>query len=173
MGDVTTLEMIRGLYAYHRWANRRLLDAAAGLGEEAVGRDVGAQFSFPTVRRMFAHIYGADWIWLRRWKGESPIALPGAEIPSIADLRRRWDELEKEQRTFVEALTPADLGREIAYKTTEGTAHRMSLWSLLQHVAIHATHHRSEAATMLTMVSGSPPDTGLVTYLRQKAGQAA
>jgi uncharacterized damage-inducible protein DinB len=31
-------------------------------------------------------------------------------------------------------------------------------------VVNHATHHRSEAATMITLISGSPPDTGIATY---------
>lgn len=80
-------ELIRGLYDYHRWANRRLFDVAAGLGEEPAQREVGKQFSFPTVRRMFAHLYGADWVWLMRWKGASPTKLPGGEIESLAALR--------------------------------------------------------------------------------------
>jgi uncharacterized damage-inducible protein DinB len=40
----------------------------------------------------------------------------------------------------------------------------VALGPLLQHVVNHATHHRSEVATMLTIVSGSPPDTGINTY---------
>jgi uncharacterized damage-inducible protein DinB len=35
-------------------------------------------------------------------------------------------------------------------------------------VANHATHHRSEIATMMTMISGSPPDSGINTYLLTK-----
>jgi uncharacterized damage-inducible protein DinB len=31
-------------------------------------------------------------------------------------------------------------------------------------VVNHATHHRSEIATMITLISGSPPDTGIATY---------
>ena len=31
-----SLEMIRGLYDYHRWANRQLFDVALERGEEAV-----------------------------------------------------------------------------------------------------------------------------------------
>jgi uncharacterized damage-inducible protein DinB len=31
-------------------------------------------------------------------------------------------------------------------------------------VVNHATHHRSEAATMITLISGSTPDTGINTY---------
>ena len=160
------------LYAYHRWANHRLFDIAAALGEDACGRDIGKQFSFPTLRRMFAHVYGADAAWLARWKGSSPTALPGADIATMADLRLKWDALEREQRAFIDALTAADLGRDVHYKNTEGTAFHTPLGVLVQHVANHATHHRSELATMLTIVSGSPPDTGLVTWYRITSGQA-
>jgi len=171
MGEKVDLELIRGLYAYHRWANRRLFDAAAALGEDAAGREVGKQFSFPTVRRMLAHIYGADWVWLTRWKGSSPTTLPGGEIDSLADLRERWDRLEQEQRAFINALTPADLDRIVDYKNVQGQPFRLALGPLLQHVANHATHHRSEVATMLTMIHGSPPPTDLAIYQLIQSGQ--
>jgi uncharacterized damage-inducible protein DinB len=171
MAEVTTLETIRGLYAYHWWANRRLFDVTARLGEDAAGRDVGRQFSFPTLRRMLGHLYGADFNWLARWRGEPTGPIPGAEFTALAELRRRWDPLEHEQRAFIEALTPADFGRVVAYKNTEGRVFRVPLWPLLQHVANHATHHRSELATMITMVSGSPPDTGVLTYHLLQTGQ--
>lgn len=171
MADVTALEVIRGLYDYHWWANRRLFDVAAGLGEEVAGRDVGKQFSHSTIRRMLAHLYGADAVWLSRWQGTSPTALPGADIATMTDLRQRWDSTEREQRAFVHGLTPADLVRVMEYKTTDGSPKRLPLWPLLQHVANHATHHRSEIATMITMVSGSPPPTDLVIYQYVKTGQ--
>src|SRR5688500_11274946 len=106
--DAMSLELIRGLYDYHRWANHLLFDVARARGEEAVERDRGAQWSFPTVRRMFAHIYGADAIWLSRWKGNSLSALPGADIASMLALRERWDALEAEQRAFVDGLADRD-----------------------------------------------------------------
>ncbi len=171
MEEKVDLELTRGLYAYHRWANRRLFDAAAALGEEAAGREVGKQFSFPTVRRMLAHIYGADWVWLMRWKGTSPTKLPGGEIESLAALREKWDAVEKEQQAFIESLTPADLGRIVEYKNLEGKPFRLALEPLLQHVANHATHHRSEVATMLTMIHGSPPPTDLTVYQLIQTGQ--
>jgi uncharacterized damage-inducible protein DinB len=156
--------MIRDLYDYHRWANRRLFDVAAGLGD-AVTRDMGAQWSFPTLKGMFAHIYGADNVWLTRWKGSSPGRLLGdADFPTVADLRARWDALETEQRAFVDGLAEADLARPVVYKNTSGQEFRVALGPLLQHVVNHATHHRSEAATMITLISGSPPDTGINTY---------
>jgi len=118
------MELIRGLWDYHWWANRRLFDVAAALGDEATQREVGKQFSFSTLKGMFAHIYGADWVWLERWKGNSPTALPGeAELKTMADLRARWDPFETEQRRFLEAITPADLPRVVAYKDTRGNAY--------------------------------------------------
>ncbi len=159
-----TMELIRGLYDYHRWANRRLFEVAANLGDP-VTRDMGKHWSVPTVKGMFAHIYGADFIWLSRWKGGSPGRLPGdADFATLADLRARWDDLETEQRAFVHGLAEADLARPVTYKNTRGDQFKAPLGPLLQHVANHATHHRSEIATMITLISGSPPDTGLATY---------
>jgi uncharacterized damage-inducible protein DinB len=157
-------ELIRGLYGYHRWANRRLFDVALGLGAEAAARDMGKHWSFPTLTRMFAHIYGADWLWLERFKGVSPTKVPGPEFSTLDVLRPAWDALEAEQRAYVEGLADADLARVVSYKNTQGVQGQAALGPLLQHVVNHATHNRSEAATMITLISGSPPDTGLATY---------
>ncbi len=170
MGDVTALDTIRALYDYHWWANHRLFDVAAALGEEAAGREMGRQFSFPTLRGTFVHIYGADLVWHERFVGRTPEAIPGGgDFASLAALRERWDAFEKEQRAFVAALEPADLGRVVeftsrAYPRKDGRPYRIALFPLLQHVPNHATHHRSEIATMLTMLSGSPPGTDLALY---------
>jgi uncharacterized damage-inducible protein DinB len=171
-----TPETVRALYDYHRWANRRLFDVAAALGEEAAAREAGTQFSFPTLKAMFAHLYGADFVWLERWRGTSPARLPGdVDFTDMAAVRRRWDNLETQQRRFIERVTAADLERSIGYTSTllPDRPLRLPLWALLQHVPNHATHHRSEIATMLTMVSGSPPPTDLVVYHLVSSGQVA
>ena len=126
---------------------------------------MGRHWSFPTLKGMFAHIYGADHIWLARWMGSSPSHMAGdADFASMGDLRTRWDALEAEQRGFVESLGEADLARPTSYKNTSGQEFRVALAPLLQHVVNHATHHRSEAAAMITLISGSPPDSGLALY---------
>lgn len=159
-----SVALIRDLYDYHRWANRRLFDVAGALGDAAT-RDMGKQWSFPTLKGMFAHIFGADHTWLERWKGASPPRLLGdADFVSMADLRSRWDIFEAEQRGFVEGLGEGDLTRPVSYRNTSGQEFRVALGPLLQHVVNHATHHRSEAATMITLISGSPPDTGIALY---------
>jgi uncharacterized damage-inducible protein DinB len=82
----------------------------------------------------------------------------------MTDLRAKWGALEAEQRAFLAGLAEADLTRPVQYRNTEGKEFQVALGALLQHVVNHATHHRSEAATMITLISGSPPDTGINTY---------
>ena len=170
----TSVDVIRELYGYHWWANRRLFEAAAALGEATCVREVGKQFSFPTVKGMLAHIYGADQIWFTRFSGEPSSKLLGdADVPTMADLRPRWDDVENTQRMFLGGLTAADLDRPLAWQSSLVRDRRfsLSLGSLLQHVANHATHHRSELATMITMISGSPPGTDRAVYELVVTGQ--
>lgn len=166
------VDLVRDLYAYHRWANRLLFDETVKRGDETAERELGAQWSFPSVRKMFAHLYAADAIWLARWKGTSPTSMPGADMPSMKVVRERWDLLEAEQKAFVDSVTAADFARVVDYKNTSGAPYRAPLGQLLQHVPNHATHHRSEIATMLTIISGSPPDTGINSYILATTGQA-
>ena len=164
--------LVRDLYDYHRWANRTLFDLAAGLGEDACGRELGKHFSVPTLTRMVAHVYGADAVWLHRWKGAPASVPPYPALGSMAEVRRTWDPLIAEQQAFVSGLGDADLTRVVEYKNTQGQAFRAPLGVLLHHVTNHATHHRSEIATMLTIISGSPPDTGINTWELRRTGQS-
>jgi uncharacterized damage-inducible protein DinB len=67
------LNNIRQLYDYNRWACRRTLTIASTLATDGFLRLMGNSFS--SVRDTLAHILGAEWIWLERWRGRSPKAL--------------------------------------------------------------------------------------------------
>jgi uncharacterized damage-inducible protein DinB len=90
--------------AYNDWANARILDTAARLDADQYRADHGA--SFGSVHATLVHIMGAQWLWLSRWQGPSPRALPGpdafADLPAV---RRRWTEIDGDTRAFVAALT--------------------------------------------------------------------
>jgi uncharacterized damage-inducible protein DinB len=165
-----SLATLRTLYDHHWWANRTLLDTTARLGEAKAAQDVGRQFSEPSLKRMFFHIFGVDGLWLARWQGVSPTSIPD-EPATLAGLGERWVILEREQKTFLAGLRAADLERVIDYRLLSGKAYRQPLGLLLHHVTDHGTHHRSEIATMLTMVSGSPPGTGLARFIAIRSGQ--
>ena len=167
------LGWVRQLYDYHWWANRKLWNTTVALGDAVATREIGTQFSVPTLTQMFTHLYGADLVWLRRWRGAPIQGLPSdTEFSDMKALRGCWDELQAAQKVFIDALTPADLTRSVAYKSPVLAGEFSSpLGALLIHVANHATHHRSEVATMLTMVSGSPPSTDFIVWQLMTAGQ--
>ena len=83
--------------------------------------------------------------------------------------RRRWDALEADQRGYLADLVEIDLWKPVDGTTPEGRIFSRPLGMLLLRVPTHAAHHRSELATMLTMVSAPPPDTGINSYYREKS----
>jgi uncharacterized damage-inducible protein DinB len=161
-----SIAAIRTLYERHWWANRLLAETAEALGESVVAREIGRQFSAPSLKGLLYHIYEVDRLWLSRWNGISPTSVPAEtdEAPTLAALRDRWVTLEKEQASFLNGLRENDLTRVVEYRLISGKDYRVALELLLYHVVDHGTHHRSEVATMLTMVSGSPPGTGLALF---------
>ena len=155
---------IQVLCAYNRWANARILDAAAKISE--------AQFlapgAFPHggLRGTLIHTLFAEWIWRRRWQGAAPnVRLNPEDFPTFASLKTRWLEEEMKLLEFVDGLTEKLLEAEFDYISTEGNPHRRVVWEAIAHLVNHGTQHRSEAAAMLTAMGHSPGDIDLIVFL--------
>jgi uncharacterized damage-inducible protein DinB len=159
------------LYDYNAWANERALGVAGALSSEQFLRDMGN--SFPSVRDTLAHILGAEWIWLRRWHGESPSSgLAVADFPTVATLRERFAALDRERRTFLEAVSEERLARQFSYRDMAGNAHSLRLVESLQHVVNHGTYHRGQITTMLRQLGAKPVSTDMSRfYLDRAAGK--
>lgn len=161
------IDEIRELYAYNRWANRRLLDAASRLSPEAFTRDLGS--SFPSVRDTLAHIVAAEWVWLERWRGRSPTGPPEAWDLSTPDaIRGAWEEVERDRQAFLAGLDDAAPKREIAYRTTSGQPFEQPLGQMLRHVVNHSSYHRGQVVTMLRQLGAEPPPTDLILFYRER-----
>src|SRR2546429_9892677 len=123
MADSSSVGLLRGLYDYHWWANHRLFGTVRALGEETARREVGKQFSSPTLKGMFAHLYGADFIWLSRWQGVPTGRLMGdGDFATLAELRSRWDQLAAGKKAVLGGLTAAYLDRGGRDEDTPGKA---------------------------------------------------
>ena len=121
------MDQLRTLFTYNRWANLRLLDVIEDLTPEELGKDLGS--SFPSVAATLVHVIGAEWVWLRRWQGESPTSFPDAmTLNSVAEVRARWDALWEEQRAYLDGLGDQGLDRTVTYRTFDGSAYN-SRWS--------------------------------------------
>jgi uncharacterized damage-inducible protein DinB len=160
------------LYSYNQWANRRALVACEGLTSEQFTR--GLNSSFPSVRDTLAHIYGAEWIWLERFEGRSPMALPAAtDLLDWAAVNARLAEMDAALLKHVEGLSAAGLDRILEFSTFAGKRTSGPLWSLLQHLANHSTYHRGQVTTMLRQLGAKVVSTDLVGYYRELAANAA
>jgi uncharacterized damage-inducible protein DinB len=154
-------DVIRSLYRYSAWANGRILDTAAGLDRDQLLAGAGA--SGESIRDTLVHTFGAQWLYLERWRGRSPRSLPApVEFPDFASVRARWDEIERATTLFVGGLTDAQIAAVVGYTNFEGERWAYPLWQQMLHQVNHATQHRSEAAMMLTRAGHSP---GWLDYL--------
>ena len=161
-----TIAEVQELFAYTAWANALAFEAASALSEEQLDHSIAS--SFPSVRATLAHLVGAEWVWLRRWLGESPSGFPDwVAKPVLAELKAKLAEVEHERDAFVAGLSDGDLGRVIAYRNLSGQEFSDRLNGLIQHVANHSTYHRGQLATQLRQLGLKPPSTDLIVYLRK------
>jgi uncharacterized damage-inducible protein DinB len=163
-------EYLQHLYNYNYWANHRILYAAERLTEEQLHQQQG--HSWGSIHATLLHMMNAEWIWLQRWKGESPRVFPSlADYPTLAALRERWRELEAEVRTFVADQTQQSLLEVITYTSTVGETFSMALWKMLVHVPNHNTHHRGELAAMFASLDAPHPEEDWLHYFLEMSGQ--
>ena len=156
------------LFEYNSWANARALGAVEPLTSEEFLRDL--KNSFPSVRDTLVHILSAEWIWLRRWHGESqPVVLAVTDFPTVASLKDRFAAIERERRTFLESLSEEGLAKPFPYRDLAGNAHTLPLVHSLQHVVNHASYHRGQVTTMLRQLGAKPGKImDMIGYYREK-----
>jgi uncharacterized damage-inducible protein DinB len=157
-----TVEEVRALIAYDEWANTRLLDAVAALDEEAQNREMGG--SFGSLRALVAHVMGAEWLWLRRWKGEAPSGPPEWLGVAVPELRARLAGVEAERAAFVATLGEAELEGVVEYRLLSGTPGARLLRELIAHTVNHSSYHRGQIADMLRRLGVKPPSTDLLEF---------
>ena len=160
---------INTLYDYNYWANHRLLEIIDGVPQDQYLRDIGS--SHGGIHGTLVHMMGAEEIWLKRWKGDSPAQFYSAsEFPNFEAVTDRWEMVEMEMMGFCHMLkSDGDIQRAITYKDLKGNQYTQPLWQLMQHLANHSTYHRGQIVTMLRLIGAKPVGTDLSVYYRNKS----
>lgn len=168
---MVTPELLRFMFQYNQWADRRLLDACASLSNEQFTRNLGSSFS--SVRDTVAHLYGAEYVWNERFQGRTPSALvSGAGFPDLASIRARLEEMDAYYIDFVSKLTQQDLDRVIRYKSFTGDEFSNPLWQSLHQLTNHASYHRGQVVTLLRQHGVKAVSTDLILHYREQAAAA-
>ena len=150
---------IRVLFAYDRWATRKVLDVLEGVDPAVWARtEVVGDWGLGAI---LVHHLGASQRWRHAFQdtGESPE--PELEpLPSIDDLRDRWDA----EWAVVDAWLPTVTDDFVAH-----VHEAVPVWQMLVHVVNHGTQHRAEAAALLTAEGRSPGELDLIFFAEELA----
>ncbi len=182
---------VRTLYAYNRWASDRMFTALEKLSDEQVS--AVAISSFPSLRESVFHILAAEWLWLKRWKGDSPQAsIPPTglsaevwngltphdkpsyeELSQLAGLKKFAADIDRERDAFLRGMSDEDLLRASNYLDMSGKPHSEPLDELLQHVVNHGTYHRGQVTTLLRQAGGETVSLDMLYFFRERQAAAA
>jgi uncharacterized damage-inducible protein DinB len=156
------------LYLYDEWATNKLIDAAEKVDTAKLQKDLGT--SFGSLHGTLVHIYGAQLIWLARWKGSNPTSLPKVEeIPNLAELKSRWQKLRVELREFLNSKSEEQLQLASPYHDFKGNPWSEPMYQQIQHLLFHSMYHRGQVVTLLRQLGEAPPQTDLIAYYRTAA----
>ena len=153
------------LYHYDEWATSKLLEATEKVAPADLTKDLNT--SFKSLLGTFVHIYGAQFVWLSRWKGSQPAApITVEQVPNLAELKSRWQSLRGEFRDFLGSLTDEQLQKPFGYKDFKGNPWSELLYQQIQHLMFHSQYHRGQVVTLLRQLNQVPPQTDLIAYYR-------
>lgn len=150
------------LFAYNRWADRRVLDACRKLTPEQYAAEPVPGWS--SVRSSLVHVAIVIDGWVRGVIGETVDSVPTEEeMPAVDDIERLLDRAQQNFERLVSTLTPERLA---APMTLRRGARSVDLppWAVLRHVVNHSTYHRGQVASKLRMLGVDPPATDLVFW---------
>jgi uncharacterized damage-inducible protein DinB len=158
----------QALYAYNRWADRRILDACRKLTADQYSAEPVPGWA--SVRSSLVHIAVATEGWLRGVAGENvEKVLTEAELVTVDDVDRL---LERAYRIF-ESIVPSLTTEVLATPRTfsgRGRSAVLPPWAVLRHIVNHATYHRGQVAAKLKRLGIEPPMTDMIFWVMEQMG---
>ena len=164
---MTSTENFQQLAAYNRWANARLYAAALDLSEQAYRLHIGVFFG--SLHGTLNHLLLTDRLWLKRLTGdgEHPNELNAILYENRDELARARIAEDNRLIAVVDGYDDAALATLRSYKTTSGMPHSQVLSNILMHLFNHQTHHRGQAHSCLSILTGAdPPVLDLLAFQR-------
>jgi len=159
---------------YNEWMNAKLYEAAMTLSNEEIAANRKAFFG--SIIGTLNHLVVADTVWLKRFATHPtnystlkfvkelpmPISLDQLLFNDIRSLSARRKELDQIINDWAHSINEEDLDYVMAYSNMKGIASSKNYFSLVMHFFNHQTHHRGQAATLL---SQADVDVGITDLL--------
>ena len=150
------------LLSYMFWADLRVLNACEEVSSADFVRIVSPDPGWHSLRGTLVHALDTAYGWRAALQGvEDSGVIDENRFADAASLKKRWLEEKEAWLEYVSELTDDDLNG-IWWSHEE--SHR-TRWQTIMHVINDMTHHRSEAAAMLTGYGRSPGELDFDQYV--------
>ena len=146
------------LFAHQPWADQKTLAALRAAPS-------------PRALEIFAHLLGAEHVWLSRLLGETPQfavwpALNLAACEALAQANQAGFERFLAELAAQEAKGGEGLRRSVAYSNSAGVAFHSTVEDILLQVAMHGSYHRGQVALLLRQEGAEPAATDFIAFAR-------
>jgi uncharacterized damage-inducible protein DinB len=149
--------MLRDLFEYNDWANRRIL----GLFH-ALPNPVEKPLS------LLAHLLTAEEIWLLRLRGQDTMGVDKSPQLTVSLCETLVNEHRQAFAEVVAEFERRGLDSTVTYRNLSGTEFTTSARDVLTQIALHGTYHRGQIALALRAAGMVPIDTDFITFVRSR-----
>lgn len=156
-GTPPHLRTLLRLLAHVAWADRRV-----GQALEAAGSPE------PTTLELYAHVLGAESVWLARLRGAAPTVAVWPAL-SLQECHALAEELQLGYREFLWPLPQVELQRLVTYRNSAGEQFQTTVEDIVLHVCLHGSYHRGQIASRLRAAGTAPVPTDFIALVRGAA----
>lgn len=150
------------LVSYTFWADRRVLNTCENISPEDFVRTVSPDPGWHSLRGTLVHALDTAYGWRTALQEiEETGELNENSFANVASFKKRWEAERDAWMAYVAMLTDDELN---ATWWSQGESKR-TRWQTILHVVNDLTHHRSEAAAMLTGYGHSPGELDFDQYV--------
>jgi len=144
---------IATLIAYTFWADLRVLQACTQLTPDQFVHSVTPDPGWHTLRGTLVHALDTAYGWrMALMEQEDRAIINETDFADVASLTQRWLQEQTAWQAYVAQLSETDIN-SVWWQHEQ---YRHTRWQTIMHVVNDMTHHRSEAATILTGFGYSP-----------------
>jgi len=150
----TLADQLRRLWAHSVWSDAAIAAAINGPPPPS-----------PDAVREYAHVLGAEEIWLARLEGRSTTLAvwPDESSEVLATAARR---IHQGYEKYLAGLRDEDLATLVAYTNTAGRAFETSVVDIVTHVALHGQYHRGKVNLLLRQSGATPAPVDYIGFVR-------
>lgn len=150
---------------FMKWADQTMLAALSQVPCDQVIEDLGN--SFKSMLGTLSHVYLAEWVWIKRLRGDSTAKITDVEAPAdLNALEQAWPALHQLWSDWSLSLSSEQWQTPLVLRSMQGTEFPLPYWQVVMHLVNHGSYHRGQVATMLRQSGIKPPGTDLVTFYR-------